>query len=536
MKRYILVLIAVSCAVTLFADWSWARSIGFEGMERIWDMASDPEDNIFIVGELSDSLSLDDISLEGSGLSDSFILKLNSGGEALWGVCLSSTEEDVALGVGTDAQGNSYVCGYFIGTMNCQGSLVNSSGLWDAYVAKFSPNGQLLWLNSFGGILNDIAYGIDVNSAGLVSVTGWFADQIGFGDGHLLISAGGSDIFTLACSSNGALLWAERAGTIGVDYAYKVANDETGNTYITGSAGIGAEFGEYILSSSGMYIAKYNSEGQIQWLNGSNNVAVICIEAQAGTSPGQRGLVSGRLPGAGSIGEFSFETNNLSNDAYWAEFDLADGEWMHLEFFGGPGADKSRDASFENYPIMVGSFEESLQIGDHTYTSLGSEDAFLYYRLGGQPVFVTAGGLDNESPSAVAQLESGEIVVAGWHFGQSRFGSHLIDSSNSSNQNGFVALYSPQPSGTDEQVILQPEVRLFPNPCGDRLCIELKDNTIGSSAGIYNLRGQLIHTFPSQDIQRGYLEWNGTDLKGAKSSSGIYYMKLGDSIFRFLKL
>jgi len=522
--------------MALFAEWSWARSIGFGGMERIWDMASDTDDNIFIVGEFTDSLALDDCMLFGSGLTDSFVLKMNSGGEALWGACLSSTEEDVCLGVGTDAQGNAYVCGYFIGTLHCQGTQVVSDGLWDAYVAKFNSSGQLQWLNSFGGILNDIAYGVDVNSSGLVSVTGWFADQIVFDNNHILTSAGGSDIFAMAYDSAGGLLWAQRAGTTGVDYAYKAANDEIGNTYITGSAGVGAEFGSYILDSSGMYIAKYNPQGQIQWINSSNNAAVIGIEAQAGTTAGQRGLVSGRLPGAGSIGDFSFETNNLSNDAYWAEFDLENGQWMHLEYFGGPGADKSRDASFINYPIMVGSFEESLQIGDHTFTSLGSEDAFIYYRLDGQQIFITAGGLDNDSPTAITLLSTGDIAVSGWHFGQSRFGAHVIDSTNSSNQNGFVAIYSPTPSGSEDQVNPSPQVKLWPNPARDYLRVELKESNLNDSAKIYNIRGQVIYTFDPQEVRRGFLEWNGKDIRGTKVSSGIYFLKLGNGIFSFLKL
>lgn len=536
MKKLILLLACLLSMMSLWASWTWARTIGFEGMERIWDMASDSQDYIFVVGEYADSLRVDNCFLQGAGLSDSFVLKLSSSGEAIWAVGLSSTEEDVALGVGTDALGNSFVCGYYIGTLQCQGIQVVSEGLWDAYVAKFNPNGQLQWLNSFGGILNDIAYGIDVNSTGLVSITGWFADRIDFEDDTSLVSAGGSDIFALTYNSSGELLWARRAGTVGVDYAYKVANDELGNTYITGSAGIGVDFGGPILDSDGMYIAKYNPAGEIQWINSSVNAAVICIEVQDGTSPGQRGLVSGRLPGAGSIGDFSFETNNLSNDAYWAEYDLASGEWLHLEHFGGPGADKSRDAIFESYPIMVGSFEESLMIGEQTYYSLGTEDAFIYYRLGEEQIFITAGGPDIEAPSAVTVLNNGGIVVSGWHFGQSRFGSHLIDSHNSSNQNGFIALYTPQICDSEEQYSPEPEFRLFPNPCHDRLRIELRDLGSATDAAIYNLRGQLIYRFGNLDPEAKVLEWNGTSNTGSGVPAGLYFVKLKDRIQSFLKL
>ncbi len=537
--RILLPLILISLfPVILNAQWAWASSFGSLGMERTWDLSVDPNDNIIVGGEFADSLLINGQNLAGFGLSDSFIVKYDSFGGLQWVKVFGSTQEDVVLEVDTDGLGNVYASGFFIGSLSCEDQTVISQGLWDAFIIKLDPQGELIWVKSFGGPLNDIAYGIAVNDCGYINVTGWFADTINFPGGTTLVSQGGSDIFNIAYNADGELLWARSAGSPGVEYGYKIANDEAGNSYITGSAGQGVVFDSETLQGNGMYVAKYNSQGVIQWLSGSNGAYVISVAVQYDVSPSQRGMVAGRLQGSGSIGSFPFSTYSGTDDIYWAEYDANTGEWLALDYYGGAGSDKARDCDYKDYPVMTGSFEQSVSISSIDYTSSGEADAFISQRPGNTIEFVPAGGTYSEAPSAVGLLSDGRVAIAGWHFGQARFGNHLIDSLSPSNQNAFIAVYSPTPSSSSDQTITPvSSIKAYPNPFTSSTTFELnyEAKTI-DPLRIYNIKGQLVRRL-STEYQRT-LVWDGKDDRGDDLPSGLYLV--GSDTFspctRILKL
>src|ERR1019366_5496493 len=91
---------------------------------------------------------------------------------------LGGSGQDYAAGVATDPQGNIYVAGLtyspdFPVTPGALQTTIGSVGASDAFVAKFAPDGTLLWSTFLGGIGDDWATGVAVDAAGNVLVTGW---------------------------------------------------------------------------------------------------------------------------------------------------------------------------------------------------------------------------------------------------------------------------------------------------------------------------------------------------------------------------
>ncbi len=159
----------------------------------------------------------------------------------------------------------------------------------DVFVLKYDANGNLLFAKSFGGILNDIGYGI-AYAQGQIYITGWFADTMNLDDEFSITTLGGSDIFLTSMDTNGNVLWAQPAGTSNVDYGFSVAADETGASYITGVSSSNTLFGDFILSGDGAFIAKYDSQGNFIWANRANQASVNRI------SVGQNlGAITGRF-------------------------------------------------------------------------------------------------------------------------------------------------------------------------------------------------------------------------------------------------
>src|SRR5579872_3828927 len=93
---------------------------------------------------------------------------------------------DYAASVATDSAGNIYVAGLtyspdfrttpgaFQTRIGGNGTLSDPSSIAsDAFVAKFAPDGTLVWSTFLGGSGADYATGVGVDSAGNVVVTGW---------------------------------------------------------------------------------------------------------------------------------------------------------------------------------------------------------------------------------------------------------------------------------------------------------------------------------------------------------------------------
>lgn len=536
MKLHLCILFLV-ISVALFGNWDWAMSVGGASSERVWDIAADGESNIFVAGDFNDSLYVDGQSYPGFGLMDSYVMKYSPAGNLLWAKTFGSTGEDVALSVDTDLQGNCYITGYFVESITIQDQGIQSNGGWDVYVLKLSPQGDLLWLRSFGGEMYDIGYGLAVSPIGRVYITGWFSSTISLPNSDSITSAGGSDVYCVAMDTDGSFSWARRGGREAVEYGYELACDDAGNVYVTGVAGSGSQFGSYTLPTNGMYVCKYSPEGDELWLASGAGGAVVDIAVQAGTGNNQYGMVCGRLNGSGNYGSFPFSSIGGGDDAYWAQFDAATGEWLSLNGYGGEAADKGKDVDCTDYPVFLASFEGTASFGNNSFTSNGDSDFVLGY--GNAMQFVAAGGEGSEVPTSIKILPNGKIALAGWHLGLGQIGSYTIDSGNAANLNAFIACYSPQGSSTEDNILQANSIMCSPNPFTNYLQISI-DKTAHSNAQlqVYNLKGQLIRSLKPEAIANSSLQyrWNGQDTQGKNCSAGVYLLKMGSSTRKAIKL
>jgi hypothetical protein len=144
--------------------------------------------------------------------------------------------------VKTDAAGNVYVTGW----------IENSTGNPDSYTLKYSPDGDLLWANTYAGSATGVDYGyalaVDQNGNAYVG---------GFGNGDNPTY----DIFVLKYSTNGDVVWTQRWSSpiqTYSAYAYSIAVDKQENVYVTGFMSDGLTDGEFIT-------LKYDSTGNLLW-------------------------------------------------------------------------------------------------------------------------------------------------------------------------------------------------------------------------------------------------------------------------------
>jgi hypothetical protein len=153
-----------------------------------------------------------------------------------WVKTAGGSTNDSAKFVTTDPQGNVIVTGYFRENVAFgQTNLTTADGNLDGYVAKYTTNGTLIWIRQISGDGSggDVGYGVATDSNGNILVTGNFSGTAAFG-GTNLVSVGAHDIFLAKYDPSGNVLWATRAGGANDDVGLHVAVDSSGNSIVTG--------------------------------------------------------------------------------------------------------------------------------------------------------------------------------------------------------------------------------------------------------------------------------------------------------------
>ncbi|TMG77585.1 MAG: hypothetical protein E6H80_00750 [Betaproteobacteria bacterium] len=144
-------------------------------------IVTDADGNVFVTGNTE---SPDFPTTMGAfqsiygGNNDAFVTKLNPIGSGLvYSTYLGGTGGERGGGIAVDANGNAYVTGstWSLDFPTTPGAFQPNfrGGDFDAFVAKFNPDGSLLVYSTYlGGSNGDYGNGIAVNAAGNAYVTG----------------------------------------------------------------------------------------------------------------------------------------------------------------------------------------------------------------------------------------------------------------------------------------------------------------------------------------------------------------------------
>jgi len=167
----------------------WAKQYGGTDIDAGADIALGPKTNCYITGTfMSSNLVFGGTTLsdpKGVPYGDIFVAVLNRNGDpqSAWAVHGDWSVGSTALAV--DPVGNCYITGFFLGTNLVFTSgwqngvtLANSdtnffAGSADAYVAKFTADGNLMRVFQPVGLNDQRAFSLAVDAKGVPYVTGW---------------------------------------------------------------------------------------------------------------------------------------------------------------------------------------------------------------------------------------------------------------------------------------------------------------------------------------------------------------------------
>ncbi len=249
----------------------WSLGFGSVGGDFARSIAVDGDDNVLFGGDSYGVIDFGDGPLApavDSGSSDVVVAKWSPEGKLLWASRFGDAAKQQVSGVAADSAGNVVVAGAFSGSIDFGGGPLTSAGGDDLYVAKLDPSGKHLWSKSFNGGGDETAYRLAVSADDHIYLGGQFKGTITFGGGSLT-SAGSSDIYLVKLDPTGKYVWNKSyGGATGDHYIGEIAPAPNGDVVISGMFTEAIDFGGGSLMSAGLYdvfVARVDTFGDPVW-------------------------------------------------------------------------------------------------------------------------------------------------------------------------------------------------------------------------------------------------------------------------------
>lgn len=196
----------------------WIEQFGTATFDELFGVATDFEDNIYLTG-----WTIGDLGSTNAGLYDTWLAKYDPDGNQLWIEQFGTSDYEFPAGVATDSEGNVYSTGYTLGNLGG-----TSSGSYDAWVAKYAPDGNQLWVEQFGSSTADEPQNIAIDAEDNIFISG-------FTNGALAgANAGQEDFWIAKLDTSGSLLALEQYGSEGIDRAQGIAPSSSGDLVLAG--------------------------------------------------------------------------------------------------------------------------------------------------------------------------------------------------------------------------------------------------------------------------------------------------------------
>ncbi|MCA9683055.1 MAG: SBBP repeat-containing protein [Myxococcales bacterium] len=161
----------------------WAKSFGGPGLDEVHDIAIQANDNIVMLGGISDSVDFGGGSISSAGLRDMTIVTFDPSGNHVWskawGDAVDQFETDgpnTWPDMTVDQNGNIYVGFSLYGSMDFGGgnvlTAIGDGGKPDIGYFVLTPDGDYVKGERFGGTGTEHCYGIAVSPEGYIALAG----------------------------------------------------------------------------------------------------------------------------------------------------------------------------------------------------------------------------------------------------------------------------------------------------------------------------------------------------------------------------
>lgn len=252
-------------------DFRWAQHFGSPKTDYLGAIDSDGEGNLFFTGYFYDSITFAGTTLYAAGGSDIFLAKLDPAGSLLWIRQGAGPSSDQAYTLSCDGEGNVLLTASYFYSIEIGDTLLTTANPTGVFFAKFDGEGNLLFARQADGN-GLIARSLGVfDPEGNICFGGNFSDQLSIGPYHFDAGAFNVDVFIARYSPDGNLLWAGHGQGGGSDQLVAISAGPLNDVYLTGHYLEDIHFDDLTIpytlccGSAEIFIVRYTSDGTPAW-------------------------------------------------------------------------------------------------------------------------------------------------------------------------------------------------------------------------------------------------------------------------------
>ena len=367
--------------------------------------------------------------------------------------------------VKVDHASNVISVGYYRGTIDFGTGPISWAGgsIGDMFIAKFSPQGAILWAKGVGGAYDDAAQSVSIDSSDNIIVTGYFNSTVNF-DGTTLTNSGGTDIFVAKFSPSGSLTWVKSFGGVSQDWGRAVTvdtriNPNTGRAYddilLAASFAVSANFDGIILTcayGTGMALAKLSPGGNVVWAKswgaGQSIPHGLAVDRNGDI------VVTGQFAGSTDLGGGTLGDPSFYN-LFVAKYSGTDGSYRWANATGSTGSNLGSGVAIDTITgnaLITGTVQGTVNLGNGSITTVGASLFAAGYNGNGacvwSKVFANGDSFTTASGAGVTVDADGTIALTGQLNGTINVGEGQWLIGSGGNQNFLLATFSPASGST----------------------------------------------------------------------------------------
>ncbi len=414
----------------------WSDSFGSHGFEEVEHVAMDDEGNVYIAVRFRESLELDPgTSVDSTGGYDALVAKYDAAGGRVWQQSFGGVDDELPHGLELNPAGELVL-------------LLSESDVNTGNPPKAGPASLVRLGVDDGGLLGSLPLGYDLGYAdvdalaihpvdGTIVLTGEFAGDLSW-NGPTLSAAGERDVYVLAIDGAGNHLWSRSLGGSGYDDVVGIDIDDQGNVLLAGAFGTPVTIDELTLEAAG-YAMSLGSDGQLQWATSLAGAQTVVGDIRGYGDGGA--IVSAAFDGQASLGAFDLSASSPELEGLVARL----GPEGDVVFVRAQGPVRSTGSFAQTHDWFVGVDASGDVLIAGSAFSGGNDQDVLVGRLDpqtGEPRWQQAYGDDNSNFVGGAVSRDGSLVVVGSFFGSMDVGNGMLDGYIEGA--GFVALFSTE--------------------------------------------------------------------------------------------
>lgn len=202
----------------------WVRHLDSDGFSKISGIEIDELENVYILGQYSENLTIEGISIQGVGNpqvldGEVFLGKLDVYGNMKWLKHLAGGDGNDEAESIIHKGGSIYLSGFFSGELAIGQENLTASTNNNGYVCRVDTSGEVIWVKQmYSSVVRELDLTYSDNGFFMAGV---FQDELTVGS-DVLGSNGGRDGFVLSMDSLGGVRWMKNVGGSAGDDAFDI--------------------------------------------------------------------------------------------------------------------------------------------------------------------------------------------------------------------------------------------------------------------------------------------------------------------------